>query len=201
MAPGRQVGRDDTCRVQQPFVCLTEHCVQLKIFFLNFLKPGLSLPWCSAVWCLASVAALGKNLKHTSHWISVLSCRVWLANTSGWLVLLWYHNPESCCGNKSNNSNLAGSRSLPSFVRATGLFYLVRLVAEVTAEWFGPYMCALVFIQQGSASEHLVTGGASVKLFGMELLDMLTMLLQSGKTETAFLTVVRLRHICWEKIV
>lgn len=78
---------------------------------------------------------------------------------------------------------------------ATGRFYLVRLVAEVTAERFGPYMCALVFVQQGGASEHLVTGGASVKLFWVELLDVLTMLLQSGKTETAFLTVVRLRHI------
>lgn len=91
--------------------------------------------------------------------------------------------------------HLAGSRSLLSSVCATGLFYLVRLVAEVTAERFGPDMCALVFVQQGGASEHLVTGGASVKLFGVELLDVLTMLLQSGKTETAFLTVVRLRHI------
>lgn len=66
------------------------------------LDPGRSSPWCSAAWCLASVAALGKNLKQTSHWIRVLSCRVWLANTSGWLVLLWYHKPESCCDNKSN---------------------------------------------------------------------------------------------------
>lgn len=72
------------------------------------------------------------------------------------------------------------------------MWYLVRLVAELTAKRFGPYVCALVFVQQGGASEHLVTGGAPVKLFGMELLDVLTVLLQCGKTETAFLTVVRL---------
>lgn len=58
-------------------------------------------PWCSAAWCLATLVALGKNLKQTSHWTRVLSCRVWLANTSGWLVLLWYHRPDSCYGNRN----------------------------------------------------------------------------------------------------
>lgn len=76
-----------------------------------------------------------------------------------------------------------------------GVFYLVRLVAQVTAEWFASYVCALVFVQQGRAGEDLITGGTFVKLFGMEFLHVLTMLLQSGKTETAFLTVMRLRQV------
>lgn len=75
------------------------------------------------------------------------------------------------------------------------VFYLVRLVTQVTAERFASYVCALVFVQQSGAGENLIAGGAFVKLFGMELLHVLTMLLQSGKTETAFLTVVRLRQV------
>lgn len=92
---------------------------------------------------------------------------------------------------RQQEQHLAGCRSLPSPL-CVCVWYLVRLVAELTAKRFGPYMCALVFVQQGGAREHLVTGGAPVKLFGMELLDVLTVLLQRGKTETAFLTVVRL---------
>lgn len=76
-----------------------------------------------------------------------------------------------------------------------GVCYLVRLVAQVTAEWFASYVCTLVFVQQDRAGEHLITGGTFVKLFGMELLHVLTMLLQNGKTEAAFLTVVRLRQV------
>lgn len=67
------------------------------------IQPVLSSPWCSAAWCLATLAALGKNLKQTSHWTRFLSCRVWLANTSGWLVRLWYHRPDSCCGNRERH--------------------------------------------------------------------------------------------------
>lgn len=74
-------------------------------------------------------------------------------------------------------------------------FYLVRLVAKVTAEWFASYVRALVFVQQSRAGEYLLADGTFVKLFGMELLHVLTMLLQSGETETAFLTVVRLRQV------
>lgn len=56
-------------------------------------------------------------------------------------------------------------------------------------------MCAFVLVQQSRAGEDLITGGTFVKLFGMELLHVLTMLFQSGKTQTAFLTVVRLRQV------
>lgn len=60
----------------------------------------LCSPWCSAAWCFAKLAVVGKNLKQMSHWTRFFSCRVWLAKTSGWLVRLWYHRPDSCCGNK-----------------------------------------------------------------------------------------------------
>lgn len=68
-------------------------------------QPVLVSPWCSAAWCLATLVELGKNLKQTSHWTRVLSCLVWLANTSGWLVLLWYHRPESCYGNRERHTH------------------------------------------------------------------------------------------------
>lgn len=154
-------------------------------------EAGPSSPWCSAAWCLAKVEALGKNLKQTSHWIRVLSCRVWLANTSGWLVLLWYHSPDSCCGNKSSAFTPGPRRRR----RAAALVYLVRPVAEVTAEWLASYVRALVFVQQGGAGEHLVAGGAPVELLGVELLHVPPMLLQGGETQTALLAVVRLRQI------
>lgn len=56
-------------------------------------------------------------------------------------------------------------------------------------------MRGLVFIQQGGAGEHLIACGTLVELFGMKVLDVLTMLLQCGETEATLLTVVRLRQI------
>lgn len=73
--------------------------------------------------------------------------------------------------------------------------YLVRLVAEVTAEGFGSHVRGLVFVQQGGAGEHLIACGTLVELLGMKVLDVLTMLLQSGETKATLLTVVRLRQI------
>lgn len=73
--------------------------------------------------------------------------------------------------------------------------HLVRLVAEVAGEGLGPGVCAHVFLQQGSAGEHLATGGTLVELFGVELLDVLAMLLQRGEAQTTLLTVVRFRQI------
>lgn len=72
------------------------------------------------------------------------------------------------------------------------MFYLIGLVAEVTAEGLDSSMCALVFFQQGGAGEHLVANRTLVELFRVELLDVLAMLLQRGEAETALLTVVRL---------
>lgn len=72
---------------------------------------------------------------------------------------------------------------------------MVRLVAEVTAEGFGSNVCGLVFVQQGGAGEHLIACGALVELFRMKVLDVLTMLLQSGEAEATLLTVMRLRQI------
>lgn len=77
----------------------------------------------------------------------------------------------------------------------TASAYLVRLVAEVTAEGLGSSVCGLVFVQQGGAGEHLVAGWTLVELFRVELLDVLAMLLQCGEAETTLLTVVRLRQI------
>ncbi len=57
------------------------------------------------------------------------------------------------------------------------MYYLVRLVAEVTAEWLCSSVCALVLVQQSSAGEHLVAGGTLVELFWMELLNVLAKLL------------------------
>lgn len=59
-------------------------------------------------------------------------------------------------------------------------------------------MRGLVFLQQGGAAEHLVTGGALVVLLRVNLLDVLLMLLQRGEAEATALTVVRLRHI-WSR--
>lgn len=73
--------------------------------------------------------------------------------------------------------------------------YLIRLVAEVTAEGFGSGVRALVFVQQGGAGEHLVAGGTLVELFWVKLLDVLAMLLQRGEAEATLLTVMRLRQI------
>lgn len=74
--------------------------------------------------------------------------------------------------------------------------YLVRLVAEVTAEGLGSTVRGLVFFQQGAAGEHLVAGGTLVELFWVVVLDVLPMLLQRGETETTLLTVMRLWHVC-----
>ena len=75
------------------------------------------------------------------------------------------------------------------------LSYLVRLVAEVTSEGLGSSVCALVFVQQGGAGKHLVTGGTLVELLWVVVLDVLPMLLQRGEAETTLLTVMRLRQI------
>lgn len=56
-------------------------------------------------------------------------------------------------------------------------------------------MRGLVFLQQGGTAEHLVTGGALVEVFGVNLMDVLLMLLQRGEAEAATLAVVRLGHI------
>lgn len=53
-------------------------------------------------------------------------------------------------------------------------------------------MCALVFVQQGGAGEHLVADGTLVELLWVELLDVLAMLLQRGEAEATLLTVMRL---------
>lgn len=81
--------------------------------------------------------------------------------------------------------------------------HLVGLVAELTAERFSGLVRGLVFLQQGGAAEHLVTGGALVELFGVNFLDVLLMLLKRSEAEAAALAVVRLRHI-WstgEKVI
>ena len=54
-------------------------------------------------------------------------------------------------------------------------------------------MCALVLLQQGGASEHLVADGTpqgGLEVFGVAFLDMLPVVLQRGKTKAALLTVV-----------
>lgn len=70
--------------------------------------------------------------------------------------------------------------------------YLVRLVAEVTAEGLGSGVCAFVFVQKGSTGEDFVADGTLVELLWVELLDVLLMLVQGGEAEAALLTVMRL---------
>ena len=62
--------------------------------------------------------------------------------------------------------------------RLSASSYLVRLVAQLTAERLGSSVGGLVFVQQGGAVEHLVTGGTLVELLWVQLLDVLPMLPQ-----------------------
>lgn len=55
--------------------------------------------------------------------------------------------------------------------------YQVRLAAEVTGEGSVPGVCGSVLLQQSSAGEQLGANEALVAILGVELLNVLTMLL------------------------
>lgn len=77
-------------------------------------------------------------------------------------------------------------------LQGISLSHLVGLLAKLAAVWCSPSVHSYVFLQQDGVGEHLVALRTLVELLGVALLDVLPVVLQRGKGQTTFLTVMGL---------
>lgn len=146
--------------------------------------------WCKVVTTCSTAFTALACLIHPA----MTHCLRYSSNTCVWKSLSEYKRKRR---SKNPKCGLCGGCGPPQ-AGWVAPSHLVGLVAELTAERLVGPVRGLMFLEQRSAAEHLVAGGALVELFGVNFLHVLLMLLQRGEAEAAALAVVRLRHI-WSR--